>query len=123
MHNTAALPTFQNGDLSCGEAHWKEEWPFSERNSKEQNEKPFRRSKRKSSDSLADTEVSFQSESESETVLSGRQLGLLSKGLADGHNYCRSLPHWFNCWQEIVSGASYLSPTCLVTFFLHLELP
>ena len=49
--------------------------------------------KRKSSDSLADAiKVSFRSECESETVLSGRrvvELGLLSKELADGCNYCR----------------------------------
>ena len=50
--------------------------------------------KRKSSDSLADAiKVSFQSQCESETVLSGRrvvELGLLSKELADDCNYCRS---------------------------------
>ena len=50
--------------------------------------------KRKSSDSLADAiKVSFQSQCESVTVLSGRRvvgLGLLSKELADGSNYCRS---------------------------------
>ena len=50
--------------------------------------------KRKSSDSRADAiKVSFQSECESDTVLSGRrvvELGLLSKELADGCNYCRS---------------------------------
>ena len=48
--------------------------------------------KRKSNDSLADAiEESFQSECKSATVLSGRcvvELGLLSKELADGCNYC-----------------------------------
>ena len=51
--------------------------------------------KRKSSDGLGDaTKVSFQSECESETVLSGRrvvELGLLSKELADGCNYFKVL--------------------------------
>ena len=50
--------------------------------------------KRKSSDSRADAiKVSFQSECESDTVLWGKrvvELGLLSKELADGCNYCRS---------------------------------
>ena len=51
--------------------------------------------KRKSSDSLAGTlKVSFHSEWENETVLSGRsvvELGLLSKELADGRvvQYCQ----------------------------------
>ena len=49
--------------------------------------------KRKSSDSPADAiKVSFQFESESETVLSGKrvvELGLLSKELSDDCNYCR----------------------------------
>ena len=50
--------------------------------------------KRKSTDSLADAiKVSFQSQCESKTMLSGRrvvELGLLSKELADGCNYCKS---------------------------------
>lgn len=50
--------------------------------------------KRKSSDSRADAiKVLFQSECESNTVLSGRhvvELGLFSKEIADGCNYCRS---------------------------------
>ena len=50
--------------------------------------------KRKSSDSRADAiKVSFQSEYESDTVLSGRrvvELALPSKELADGCNYSRS---------------------------------
>ena len=63
--------------------------------------------KRKSTDSLADAiKVSFQSQCESETVLSGRrvvELGLLSKELADGCNYCRSPLQFSNCWKEILS--------------------
>ena len=72
--------------------------------------------KRKSSDSLADViKVSFQFEGESETVLSGRrvvELGLLSKELADGCNYCRRPLQLSNCWRETVSGLgsfSYIS--------------
>ena len=57
--------------------------------------------KRKSSDRLADAiKVSFQSEYENETVLSGRrfvEIGLLSKELADGCNYCRSPLQLSNC--------------------------
>ena len=73
--------------------------------------------KRKSSDSLADViKVSFQSECESATVLSGRrvvELGLLSKELADGCNYCRSPLQLSNCWKETVSGlGSFLYITC-----------
>ena len=66
--------------------------------------------KRKSSDSLADAiKVSFQSECESETVLSGRcvvELGLLSKELAHDCNYCncRRPLQLSNCWRETVSG-------------------
>ena len=60
--------------------------------------------KRKSSDSLADAiKVSFQSECESETVLSRRrvvELGLLSKEFADGCNYCRSPLQLSNFWKE-----------------------
>ena len=51
--------------------------------------------------------MSFQSECESDTVLSGRrgvELGLLSKELADGCNYCRSPLQLSNCWKETVSG-------------------
>ena len=63
--------------------------------------------KRKSSDSHADAiKVSFQSECDSDTVLSGRrvvELGLLSKELADGCNYCRSPLQLSNCWKETVS--------------------
>ena len=60
--------------------------------------------KRKSSDAM---KVSFQSECESETVLSGRnvvELGLLSKELADDCNYCRSPLQLSNFWKETVSG-------------------
>ena len=68
--------------------------------------------KRKSSDSRADAiKVSFQSESESETVLSGRRVvefGLLSKELADGCNYCRSPLELSNGWMETVSALSFL---------------
>jgi len=57
--------------------------------------------KRKSSGSLADAiKVSFQSECESETVLSGRrvvEIGLLSKELANDCNYCRSPLQLSNC--------------------------
>ena len=57
--------------------------------------------KRKSSDSRADAiKVLFQSECESDTVLSGRrvvELGLFSKELADGCNYCRSPLQLSNC--------------------------
>ena len=64
--------------------------------------------KRKSSDSLADAiKVSFQSECESETVLSGRrvvEVGLLSKELAHDCNYCRRPLQLSNCWRETVSG-------------------
>jgi len=64
--------------------------------------------KRKLSDSLSDdVKVSFKSECESETVLSGRrfvEFGLLSKELADGCNYCRGHLHLSNCWKETVSG-------------------
>ena len=64
--------------------------------------------KRKSSDSLADAiKVSFQSECESGTVLSGRpvvELGLLSKELAHDFNYCRRPLQLSNCWRETVSG-------------------
>ena len=63
--------------------------------------------KRKSSDSRADAiKVSFQSECDSDTVLSGKrvvELGLLSKELADGCNYCRSPLQLSNCWKETVS--------------------
>ena len=66
--------------------------------------------KRKSSDSRAGAiKVSFQSECESDTVLSGRRVvdsGLLSKELADGCNYCRSPLQLSNCWKETVSGLS-----------------
>ena len=66
--------------------------------------------KRKSSDILSDAiKVSFQSECESETALSGRrvvELGLLSKELDDGCNYCRRPLQLSNCWREIVSGHS-----------------
>lgn len=62
--------------------------------------------KRKSSDSLADAiKVPFQFECESETVLSGScvvELGLLSKELADGYNYCRSPLQLSNCWKETI---------------------
>ena len=51
--------------------------------------------KRKSSGSRADAiKVIFQSKCESDTVLSGRrvvELGLFSKELADGCNYCKVL--------------------------------
>ena len=64
--------------------------------------------KRKSSDSLADAiKASFQSECESETMLSGRrvvELGLLSKEFADGCNYYRSPLQLSNCWKETLSG-------------------
>ena len=64
--------------------------------------------KRKSIDSRADAiKVSFQSECESDNVLSGRRLvdrGLLSKELADGCNYCRSPLQLSNFWKETVSG-------------------
>ena len=64
--------------------------------------------KRKSSDSRADAiKVSFQSECESETVLSGRRVvefGLLSKEIADGCNDGRSPLQLSNCWKEAVSG-------------------
>ena len=66
--------------------------------------------KRKLSDSRADAiKVSFQSESESDTVLLGRhvvELGLLSKELADGCNYCRSPLQLSNCWKETVGSLS-----------------
>ena len=66
--------------------------------------------KRKSSDILADAiKVSFQSECKSETVLSGRrvvELGLLSKELDDGCDYCRRPLQLSNCWRKIVSGLS-----------------
>ena len=73
--------------------------------------------KRKSSDGHADTiKVSFQSECESKTVLSGRrvvELGLLSKELADGCKYCRSPLQLSNCWKETVSGlGSFPYITC-----------
>ena len=59
-------------------------------------------------DSRADAiKVSIQSECEGDTVLSGRrvvELGLLSKELADGCNYCRSPLQLSNCWKETVSG-------------------
>ena len=51
--------------------------------------------------------VSFQSECESETVLSGRrvvELELLSKELADGGNYYRRPLQLSNCWKQTVSG-------------------
>ena len=51
--------------------------------------------------------MSFQSECESKTVLSGRrvvELGLLSKELADGCNYCISPLKLSNCCKETVSG-------------------
>ena len=64
--------------------------------------------KRKSTDSLADAiKVSFQSQCESETVLSGRrvvELDLLSKELADGCNYCRIPLQFSNGWKETSSG-------------------
>ena len=79
--------------------------------------------KRKSSDSLADAiKVSFQSkcESESESVPSGRrvvELGLLSKELADGCNYCRSPLQLSNWWKETLSGlGSFLYITLLESF-------
>ena len=77
--------------------------------------------KRKPSNSLADAiKVSFQSECESETVLSGRsvvELGLLSKELADGCNYCRSPLQLSNCWKETVSGlGSFFYSTLLESF-------
>ena len=76
---------------------------------------------RKSTDSLADAiKVSFQSECESETVLSGRrvvELGLLSKELADGCNYCRSPLQLLNCWKETLSGlGSFLYITIWESF-------
>ena len=77
---------------------------------------------RKSTDSLADAtiKVSFQSECESETVLWGRrvvELGLLSKGLADGCNYCRSPLQLSNCWKETLSGlGSFLCITIWESF-------
>ena len=77
--------------------------------------------KRKSTDSLADAiKVSFQSQCESETVLSGRrvvELGLLSKELADGCNYCRSPLQLSNCWKETLSGlGSFLYITIWESF-------
>ena len=77
--------------------------------------------KRKSTDSLADAiKVSFQSQCESETVLSGRcvvELGLLSKELADGFNYCRSPLQLSNCWKETLSGlGSFLYITIWESF-------
>ena len=64
--------------------------------------------------------VSFQSECESETVLSGRcvgELGLLSKELVDGCNYCRSPLQLSNCWKETVSGlGSFLYITLWESF-------
>ena len=95
----------------------REIWPFSEHSSKSRTENFLDSRKRKSSDSLADAvKVSFQSEGESETLLSGRrvvELGLLSKELADGFNYCRSPLQLSNCWKETVSGLSS---------FLHITL-
>ena len=77
--------------------------------------------KRKPSDSLAYAiKVSFQSECESETVLSGRrvvELGLLSKKLADGCNYCRTPLQLSNCWKETLSGlGSFLYITSWQSF-------
>ena len=64
--------------------------------------------------------MSFQSECESETVLSGRrvvELGLLSKELADGCNYCRSPLQLSNCWKETLSGlGSFLYITIWESF-------
>ena len=76
---------------------------------------------RNSTDSLADAiKVSFQSECESETLLSGRrvvELGLLSKELADGCNYCRSPLQLSNCWKETLSGlGSFLYITIWESF-------
>ena len=51
--------------------------------------------------------VSFQSQCESDTVLSERhvvELGLLSKDLADGCNYCRSPLKLSNYWKGTISG-------------------
>ena len=60
--------------------------------------------------------MSFQSECESETVLSGRrvvELSLLSKELADGCKYCTSPLQLSNCWKKTVSGlGSFLYITC-----------
>ena len=77
--------------------------------------------KGKSSDSLADAiKVSFQSKCESESVPSGRrvvELGLLSKELADGYNYCRSPLQLSNWWKETLSGlGSFLYITLLESF-------
>ena len=64
--------------------------------------------------------MSFQSECGSETVLSGRrvfELGLLSKELADGYNYCRSPLQLSNCWKETLSGlGSFLYTTLWESF-------
>lgn len=94
MHNTGHLATFQNDNLSCGKACYKDEWPFQSTAVKSRTENFLDSRKRKLSDSRADAiKVLFQSECESDTVLLGRcvvELGLFSKEIADGCNYCRS---------------------------------
>ena len=84
--------------------------------------------KRKSSDSLADAiKGSFQSECESETLLSGRRVvefGLLSKELGDGCNYCRSPLQLSNCWKETLSGlGSFLYITLWKSFHRQKRAP
>ena len=84
--------------------------------------------KRKSTDSLADAiKVSFQSECESETVVSGRRVvefSLLSKELADGCNYFRSPLQLSNCRKETVSGlGSFLYITLWESFHRRKRAP
>ena len=110
------MPTFRAGKLAR-----KKNGRFQSTAVKSRTENFLDSRKRKSSDSLADAiKVSFQSECESETVLSGRrvvELGLLSRELADGCNYCRSPLQLLNCWKETVSGlGSFLSTTLWESF-------
>ena len=67
--------TFQNGDLSCGKLARKKNGSFQSKavTRKTRNILDSRK-KKKSSDSLDDAKVSFQSKSESKTALSGRRV-------------------------------------------------
>ena len=123
------MATFQNGaTFRAGKLARKKNGRFQSTAVKSRTENFLDSRKRKSSDSLADAiKVSFQSECESETVLSGRrdvELSLLSKELADGCNYFRSPLQLSNCLKETVSGlGSFLYITLWESFHRRERVP
>ena len=90
------MATFKNSELRAEKLTRKKDGGFQSNAVKRRTENVLDSRKRKSSYSLADAKVSFESESESGTALSGRRVaafGLLSKELADGCNGSFSNSH------------------------------